>query len=67
MKVGDIVEANNGSHGIILEVGMLYPGHPDSPIGRVKVEWFSDAPHWWRRGLMFGTSALKGVVSRAKR
>ena len=66
MKVGDIVEANNGSHGIILEVEMLYPDQPQSPVGRVKVEWFSDAPNWWRRGLMFGTSALKGVVSRCR-
>ena len=67
MRVGDIVEANNGSHGIIVAVEMMYPGHPQSPVGRVKVEWFSDAPHWWRRGLMFGVSALNRVVSRASR
>ena len=65
MKVGDIVKANNDSHGIIVAVEMMYPNNPYSPVGRVKVEWFSDAPHWWRRGLMFGTSALKGVVSHA--
>ena len=66
MSIGDIVEANNGSHGVIVAVEMMYPGHPQSPVGRVKVEWLSDAPHWWRRGLMFGTSALNRVVSRAK-
>ncbi len=65
MKVGDIVEARHGEHGVIIDVEMMYPNHPDSPVGRIKVEWINEHPHWWRRGLMFGISAINRVVSRA--
>ena len=67
MKVGDIVEARHGEHGIVIEVEMMYPTHPESPPARIKVEWFNDQPRWWYRGLMFSTFAINRVVSRASR
>ena len=66
MKVGDLVEARHGEHGIVTEVEMMYPGHPQSPVGRIAVFWTGPAPRWWRKGLLFSTSAINRVVSRAK-
>jgi len=67
VKVGDIIEARHGEHGIIIETEMMYPTHPQSPVSRVKVAWFSDPPQWCQPGLMFSTFAIKRVVSRASR
>ena len=67
MKVGDIVEARHGEHGIIIEVELMYPTHPQSPVGNIKVKWFKDPPRWWRRDLSFSTFAINRVVSRASR
>jgi len=65
MRVGDLVEANNGERGIITEVDMMYP-HPQSPVGYVAVEWIGAAPRWHRKGLMFSPFSVK-VISRASR
>lgn len=66
MRVGDLVEANKGERGIITEVEMMYPRHPQSPVGRVAVEWIGDAPRWWHRGLLFSSFSVK-VISHASR
>ena len=63
MKVGDLIEAHRGERGIVTEVEMMY-SHPQSPVGRVAVEWIGAAPNWWRRGLLFTAFSVK-VVSRA--
>ena len=63
MKVGDLIEANGGERGVITAVEMMYP-HPQSPVGRISVEWVSAAPRWWHRGLMFNSFSVK-VVSNA--
>ncbi len=64
MKRGDLIETNKGQRGIIIQTEMMYPKHPNSPIGRVEVEWLGTPPHWWRRGMMFGIASIK-MVSRA--
>lgn len=66
MKIGDIVEARHGEHGVITKVEMMYPRHPQSPVGQIAVEWIGNAPKWWRRGLMFSPFAINRVVSRAQ-
>ena len=65
MKVGDIIEARHGELGLIIEVELMYPTHPQSPVGSIKVKWFKDPPRWWRPGLYFSTMAINRVVSRA--
>jgi len=67
MKIGDIVEARHGEHGIITEVELMYPTHYASPASRVKVMWFGMPPRWWRHDLLFCTFAINRVVSRASR
>ena len=67
MKVGDIIEARHGEHGIIIETEMMYPTHPLSPVSRVKAKWLGTPPRWWRQDLLFCTFAIKRVVSSARR
>ena len=65
MKVGDLVEHSSGPIGLVTDIEMMYPGHPDSPVGRVEVEWVGLGPGWWSSGLRFDVSSIKRVVSRA--
>ena len=65
MKIGDIVEARHGEHGIIIETEMMYPTHPCSPVGQIKVKWLGAPPRWWRQGLSFSAMSINRVVSRA--
>lgn len=67
MRIGDIVQAHNGSIGLVIQTEMMYPKHPDSPVGRICVEWFDKTPDWWRPGQFFDAMAIKRVVSRASR
>ena len=68
MRVGDLVETNSGFRGIITEVEMMYPRHPQSPVGNVAVEWIGDAPTWHRhRGQLFPVFSVKKVLSHANR
>ena len=67
MKVGDLVEHNSGPIGLVTAVEMMYPYHPESPVGRIEVEWLGVGPDWWRRGLKFDVTSIKRVVSRAAR
>ena len=66
MRVGDLVESHSGFRGVITKIVMMYPGHPDSPVSRVAVEWIGDAPRWWHRGLLFSSFSVK-VISHANR
>ena len=64
MKVGDLVEAHSGERGVIIAAEKMYPDHPQSPMGRIAVEWVSEPPRWWRSDLMLSTFAVK-VISNA--
>ena len=39
MKVGDIIECNSGLQGLVVDVEMMYPRHPESPVGMLHVYW----------------------------
>ena len=67
MKIGDLIEARHGEVGIVIEVEMMYPGHPDSPTRGVKVMWQGEPPQWCRRDMFFSTMAINRVLSRANR
>jgi hypothetical protein len=46
MKVGDMVEANTGHAGVIVDVEYMYPTVPHhSPLRSVEVLWNSEQPH----------------------
>ena len=46
MKVGDMIEANTGHRGIILDVEYIYPGQQRySPLRSVEVLWNNGQPH----------------------
>ena len=67
MKVGDLVKSNSGFRGIITEVEMMYPNHPESPVGRVAVEWIGKSPTWHHtRGQLFSAFSVE-VISHANR
>ena len=67
MQVGDLVQAHSGFRGIITEVEMMYPNHPESPVGRVAVEWIGESPTWHHtRGQLFDAFSVK-VISHANR
>ena len=66
MKIGDMVEANKGERGIILDIELLYPGNPYSPPRSVKVHWFEPVPHWHSKGLYDHVSGIKKVLSEAR-
>ena len=59
MRIGDLIECHNGNRGIVIETEDLYPGHPCSPVGRVRVCWQASTPNWWRPGLFFGVTAIR--------
>ena len=47
MKVGDLIEVGapgDKAQGIIIGVEMLYPGHPQSPVRNVEVNWLTRTP-----------------------
>ena len=67
MKVGDLVEAQKGERGIVLDIEPVYPGNRYSPPRSVKVYWFDSAPRWHRKGLYDHVSGIKRVVSSANR
>ena len=46
MKVGDMIETNTGHIGLIVDMEMLYPGHPCSPVRNYIVSWNNDAPRY---------------------
>ena len=45
-KVGDMIETNGGHSGLILDMEMLYPGHPCSPVRDYIVMWNDEAPRY---------------------
>ncbi len=46
MNIGDMIEANTGHIGLILDREMLYPGHPCSPVRNYIVMWNGEAPRY---------------------
>lgn len=46
MKLGDMIETNTGHVGLIVDMEMLYPGHPCSPVRNYIVSWLDDAPRY---------------------
>ncbi len=44
MKIGEMVEYNTGEKALILELEMLYPRHPDSPVRNLVVHWLDEPP-----------------------
>jgi len=44
LKIGDLVEYNTGEKALILELEMLYPRHPQSPIRNLIVHWLDEPP-----------------------
>jgi hypothetical protein len=42
--IGDMIEADTGHIGLILDREMLYPGHPCSPVRSYIVMWNEEAP-----------------------
>jgi len=46
MNIGDMIEANTGQTGLILDKEMLYPGHPCSPVRNYIVMWNEGAPRY---------------------
>ena len=68
MKVGDLIEYRTGEKALILELEMLYPRHPESPIRSLVVHWLDKPPRQ-----AFGVNKSKvdvfavKVISRASR
>ena len=46
MKVGDMIETNTGHAGLIVDLEMLYPGNPYSPVRNYIVSWIDEAPRY---------------------
>ena len=46
MRIGDMIEADSGHIGLILDKEMLYPRHPDSPVRNYIVMWNDEAPQY---------------------
>ncbi len=46
MKPGDMIETNTGHAGLIVDLEMLYPGHPCSPVRNYIVSWIDEAPRY---------------------
>jgi hypothetical protein len=66
VKIGDLVETHKGVRGVVLDTEKLYPGHPQSPLRNVLVQWLDDAPVWHVKGRWTDRFAVK-VISHAKR
>ena len=66
MKVGDLIEANKGERGIILDIEFVYPGNRYSPVHSVKIHWLDSAPRWHRKGLYAHVSGIKKVISESR-
>ena len=46
MKIGDMIEADTGHIGLILDKEMMYPTHPASPVRNYVVMWNEEAPRY---------------------
>ena len=68
MKIGDLVEYNTGEKALILELEMLYPRHPQSPIRNLIVHWLDEPPRgaYGDKKCKVDVFAVK-VISRAKK
>ena len=66
MKVGDMIEANKGERGIILDIEFMYPGNRYSPPRSVKVHWFDSIPLFQRQGHFVHVSGIRRVISGSR-
>ena len=66
MKVGDLIEANKGEFGVILDIELMYPRNPCSPPRSVKVHWLGSTPHWHRKGLYAHVSGIKRIINESR-
>jgi len=66
VKVGDLVEANKGERGIILDIELMYRNNKNSPPRSVKVHWLNEVPRWHRKGLYAHVSGIKKVISESR-
>ncbi len=48
MKIGEMVKANTGHTGIIIDRELLYPKSPYSPVRYYVVMWSAGVPHYCR-------------------
>lgn len=39
MEIGNMIETNSGLQGLVVDVEMMYPRHPESPVGMLHVYW----------------------------
>ena len=67
MKIGDLIEGHRGERGIILEIELIYPGHPRSPPRAALISWLGAKPLYHVEGRSTHISAIKKVISRGKR
>ena len=70
--IGDIIETQTGFQGLVVDVEMIYPGHPDSPARFLHVYWNESSRS--RMGLRGRESigkvspfSVKRVVSRGEK
>ena len=66
MKVGDLIEANLGELGVVLDIELMYPSNPYSPPRSVKIHWLGPTPQWHRKGLYAHVSGIKRVVNESR-
>jgi hypothetical protein len=58
VKVGNMVETNTGHTGLVLDMEMLYPGHPCSPVRNYIIMWNDTAP---RYAVLIGENKISKV------
>jgi len=67
MKIGDLIEGHRGERGIILDIELIYPGHPRSPPRAALIYWMNEVPLYHVEGRYTHISAVKKVLSHASR
>ena len=68
MKVGDLIEIHTGEKALVLELEMLYPRHPRSPIRNLVVHWVDHPPSHAFGDKKSKVSAFSAkVISHAKK
>jgi hypothetical protein len=58
MNIGDMIETDTGHTGLILDMEMLQPGNPCSPVINYIVMWNGEAP---RYAVLIGSNGVSKV------
>lgn len=58
MNIGDMIETNTGHTGLILDMEMLQPDNPCSPVINYIVMWNGEAP---RYAVLIGSNGVSKV------